>query len=94
MPNPNIDLSDYTLISIGDAAKILGISCKTARNWLSSEKFPIHTFRIGGRRMLRSVDLIRYVNRLGDAGQSQKIGAIGKEEQHIAIKKRGRPRKT
>ena len=94
MTHPNIDLSDYTLISISDAANILGISCKTARNWISSKKFPIHTVRIGGRRMLRSIDLIRYVNQLGDVVQPQNLGVVSKEAQLVTVKKRGRPRKT
>ena len=93
MRDPVLDLSDYSLISISAAAEILGISCKTARNWLSSNKFPIYTFRLGGRRMLRTQDLVRYVNQLTNF-EPQSAEFVKSHEKNITVKKKGRPRKT
>jgi predicted DNA-binding transcriptional regulator AlpA len=94
MNNVSLNLADYSLISIAEASAILGISCKTARNWLSSNKFPISTVRVGGRRMLRAMDLVTYVNQLTSPGQLQSLVDVKPQEQSNAYRKRGRPRKT
>ena len=53
------------LISIDTASLMLGISAKTCRNWLSADIFPIPTFRVGGRRMIKKRDVESYVENLG-----------------------------
>jgi predicted DNA-binding transcriptional regulator AlpA len=94
MNKSSLNLSDYSLISLVEASEVLGISCKTARNWLSSNKFPIKTVRVGGRRMLRAMDLVTYVNQLTSPGQLQSSVIVKSQEQSDAFRKRGRPRKT
>jgi len=53
------------LISLHTASLMLGISPKTGRNWVSADIFPVETFRVGGRRLLRQKDVENYVENLG-----------------------------
>jgi predicted DNA-binding transcriptional regulator AlpA len=94
MLDPLEKLMDCSLISITYAAQILGISCKTARNWLSAGKFPVQTVRIGGRRMLRSIDLIRYVNQLTDVDRPAYTVLNKSDVPSQLVKPKGRPRKS
>jgi hypothetical protein len=87
-------MSEILLVSLVEAGNSLGLAEKTSRNWSSSGKFPVPTFLIGGKRMVRVVDLKSYVDGLG-------VGATRIENVLPALdfttslpKKRGRPRKT
>ncbi|PIW07463.1 MAG: hypothetical protein COW39_13270, partial [Comamonadaceae bacterium CG17_big_fil_post_rev_8_21_14_2_50_60_13] len=44
-----------------EAGRRLGIAEKTARNWSSAGKFPVPTFLIGSKRMVRTEDLEKFV---------------------------------
>jgi hypothetical protein len=53
------------LLTIEVASGLLGICPKTARNWISEKRFPIATYRLNGRRMIRRSDLVNFVDSLG-----------------------------
>lgn len=81
------------LLTIREAAKLLCIAEKTARNWLTQGKFPVATFKIGARRVVRKIDLIKFIEGLGTfvgvhPALSVNEGAIFQQ------KKRGRHRKV
>ena len=81
------------LITIRDAAALLCIAEKTARNWLTQGKFPVETFKIGARRVVRKVDLLKFVDGLGTTvveptRPSMSQGLV------FQTKKGGRPRKV
>ena len=75
-------------ISLSEAALILGIAAKTARNWLSAGKFPIPTHRIGGKRLVRIEDIDSFVVNL--CGGTTHLALDGNIQQP---KRAGRPRK-
>jgi predicted DNA-binding transcriptional regulator AlpA len=74
------------LLSLEEACEQLGIAVKTARNLLSAGTFPIKTVRLGGRRMVVSADLARFIRSLTDDDTH--------ENEAPARRGRGRPRKT
>ena len=45
------------LVSIKDAAALLGINHKTVRNQVSLGKFPLSIVKIGGRSLFRVADI-------------------------------------
>lgn len=75
-------------ISLSEAAQVLGIAVKTARNWLSAGKFPIPTHRIGGKRLVRIEDIDSFVVTL--CGGATTLTMDGNIQQP---KRGGRPRK-
>jgi predicted DNA-binding transcriptional regulator AlpA len=75
-------------ISLSDAAQTLGIAAKTARNWLSAGKFPLPTYRIGGKRLVRIEDIDSFVVNL--CGGTPALALDGNIQQP---KRAGRPRK-
>lgn len=81
------------LVSVSEAARSLGIAEKTVRNWMSAGKFPIQTFRLGARRLVRRADLELFVTGLG-GGQSVSGLEPLRQADEITRKQRGRPRKT
>lgn len=54
-------LLSQLLISLAEAAVLIGIAPKTARNWLAQGRFPIPTVRVGGKRLVRVSDVEEYV---------------------------------
>lgn len=64
MYTPTLSLPRY-LARVSAIAPSLGISPKTARNWISAGKFPIRTFRLGGARVVRIADVEAFVAQLG-----------------------------
>lgn len=86
-------MENTLLVSVPEAARCLGIAEKTVRNWMSAGRFPIQTFRLGARRLVRRADLELFVQSLG-GGQSAPVV----ESELIPLtpvkKPRGRPRKT
>ena len=81
------------LLTIREASEMLCIAEKTARNWLTQGKFPVATFKIGARRVVRKNDLIRFIEGLGTLVGIPPVlsvngGAVFQQ------KKRGRPRKV
>lgn len=80
------------LISISEAARQLGIAEKTARNWISSDRFPVLTVRLGSRRMVRVIDLQEFVDGLG-ADRPPMVSDPISENREVRKKTRGRPRK-
>ncbi len=74
------------LISIDECAIALGVARQTVRNWLCTGTVQLPTVKIGGRRMVRSADLLRFVDSLGGASHPQQAAT--------AAPRRGRPRKA
>jgi len=58
-------MEESLLIGLELACSMLGICSKTGRNWISAKRFPVQTFRVGGRRLVRRRDLVDYVDSLG-----------------------------
>lgn len=81
------------LITIREAAKLLCIAEKTARNWLTQGKFPVQTFKIGARRVVRKNDLINFIEGLGTLVGIRPVLSVNGEAV-FQQKKRGRPRKV
>lgn len=52
------------LVSISDAAKILGIKPQTGRDWLWKNKFPVATVKINGKRLVPINLLNAYIDGL------------------------------
>lgn len=84
------------LVPFTEAGRLLGIAKQTARNWEVARKFPVPTFLLGAKRMVRTEDLEKYVASLGAGiSQTQNIQVPTPMRQSEVIKKRprGRPRK-
>jgi hypothetical protein len=81
------------LMAFTKAGTMLGISEKTARNWDSAGKFPVPTFLIGSRRMVRTQDLEKFVEELGGAMLKNEASPAGSLLAAGQKKRRGRPRK-
>ena len=81
------------LLTIREAAKLLCIAEKTARNWLTQGKFPVATFKIGARRVVRKIDLIKFIDGLGTFVGGHPVLSVN-DEAIFQQKKRGRPRKV
>ena len=81
------------LISVPEAARCLGIAEKTVRNWMSAGKFPVQTFRLGARRLVRRADLELFVSGLG-GGLSASVVDVAPIPVALIKQPRGRPRKT
>lgn len=52
------------LLSLGQAATKLGISEKTAHNWVHLKRFPVKTVKLGDRRMVPARLLDQFIERL------------------------------
>jgi excisionase family DNA binding protein len=61
MLNTSVKLDRRLTISISEAAHLLGVKSKTIYNQLSAGSCPLPTFKFGGRRLIRVVDLIQLV---------------------------------
>lgn len=81
------------LVPLVEAAQLLGIAEKTARNWTSAGKFPVKTFLIGSKRMVRVADLEQFVASLGCVGAQQVLTTAAMTNDSLR-RPRGRPRKT
>jgi Helix-turn-helix domain len=81
------------LLTIREAAKLLCIAEKTARNWLTQGKFPVATFKIGARRVVRKIDLVKFIEGLGAFVGVHPVLSVT-EGAIVQQKKRGRPRKV
>ncbi len=86
-------MSRALLIPYLEGARTIGIANQTAKNWLSAGRFPIATFLIGRKRMVRVSDLEAFVAGLGE---QPRVPAISVLSAHVVpVKKtRGRPRKS
>lgn len=86
-------MSTVLLISYLEVAHKLGIANQTAKNWHTAGKFPIPTFLLGRRRMVRVSDLEAFVDSLGEKpsqfGSLQIVAPIAPTK-----RPRGRPRKN
>lgn len=49
------------LVSITEAAGLLAIEPDTARKWIGTGRFPVPTYKLGRRRMIRYDELRAYV---------------------------------
>ncbi|WP_424216760.1 TOBE domain-containing protein (plasmid) [Streptomyces sp. BI20] len=56
-------MKSYT---IGEAARLLGVSVDTARRWADGERFPVH--REGGKRFVNGADLAAFCVRVAQEG--------------------------
>lgn len=75
-------------ISLAEASATLGIAVKTARNWLSAGKFPLPTYRLGGKRVVRVDDIESFISTFCGVPSVLTV-----DVQHTATKRGGRPRK-
>lgn len=84
------------LVCLDEAAAILGIAPKTARNWLSQGRFPTPTVKVGGKRLVRLSDLEAFVAGLVPAPVLGTVNTIdnGKVDQPQIKRGRGRPPKA
>lgn len=90
---PGKAMSTALLIPYLEGARTIGIANQTAKNWLSAGRFPVATFLIGRRRMIRVSDLEAFVAGLGE----QPREAVGPELAPPVVelkRSRGRPRKS
>lgn len=55
------------LLSIPDAARVLGISHQKIKNDLLLGRFPVPTVKIGSRRLVPAIDLASYLDSLTTA---------------------------
>ena len=80
------------LISVDECATALGVAQQTVRNWLCTGTVQLPTVKIGGRRMVRTADLISFVDALGSQGTQQQdpVPAVAP----AAPRRPGRPRKA
>jgi hypothetical protein len=84
------------LVPFTEAGRRLGIAVKTVRNWDSAGKFPVPTFLIGSRRMVRTKDLEKFVEGLGGGSLllTPKPEPTALQVADVKVGKlRGRPRK-
>lgn len=80
------------LLSLDAAAQCLSLAEKTIRKWLSDGTCPFQTVKIGGRRLVRRVDLEKFVNELGSDPSEKPTAEISVGPN---LKRgRGRPRNT
>jgi predicted DNA-binding transcriptional regulator AlpA len=82
------------LINLEEAAQLLGIAKKTARNWRSAGKFPVESFRIGARRMVRVADIEEFVKSLGAVEKQGVTTPVPQFANDTTHRRRGRPRKA
>jgi predicted DNA-binding transcriptional regulator AlpA len=52
------------LVTIDEAAHVLGVSPKTLRNKLSLGAFPLKTVKLGGRRLFKLVEIESLIDSL------------------------------
>ena len=82
------------LVPFIDAARQLSIPEKTARNWNYLGKFPVPTFRIGSKRMVRASDIEAFVAGLATNICPSNLSPVEVPKDTALIRPRGRPRKT
>ncbi len=90
---PGRAMSTALLIPYLEGARTIGIANQTAKNWLSAGRFPVATFLIGRRRMIRVSDLEAFVAGLGEPPRK----TVGSEPAPPVVelkRNRGRPRKS
>lgn len=86
-------MGETLMVSFIEGTTQIGIAEKTGRNWLTAGKFPIPTFLIGSRRMIRVSDLEEFVEGLGSK-ISQPVADIAVPPDTETKRRRGRPRKA
>jgi excisionase family DNA binding protein len=57
------------LLTTGQAARALGVSLQTVKNWAEAGHFPL--VRLGGRHLVHRDDLLAYLERLGAEQRQQ-----------------------
>jgi excisionase family DNA binding protein len=103
---PRIEIQDSSqqreqkplLISIDDCAIALGVAKQTIRNWLSTGKVQLPTVKVGGRRLVRTSDLLAWVDSLAPSHPTA-APATDATPQPVPApaprqRRRGRPRKA
>lgn len=81
------------LVSVRDAAKLLGISEKTIRNQCSAGTFPLSTVKIGGRQLFRMLDITELVYGRQDVRSVLRSATLPVATPQVR-RGRGRPRKA
>ena len=84
------------LVPFTEAGRLLGLAKQTARNWEAARKFPVPTFLLGAKRMVRTEDLEKYVSSLGAAMSQPLTSCLRTPKRASEVEKkrpRGRPRK-
>lgn len=81
-------------LTIREAASVLCIAEKTARNWMTQGKFPIPTFKIQSRRVVRLADLVHYADALGNSPMPSELITSSEAAVQPLAKRRGRPRRV
>jgi excisionase family DNA binding protein len=88
------------LMSVEEAAYSLGLAPSTLKNWIHFQRVPFPTYKLGGRRLIRTVDLEAFVASLADTPSSLADApevpapAPAPAESAPAPKRRGRPRNS
>jgi hypothetical protein len=85
-------MSKILLASFIEVGLSIGIAEQTSRNWVSAGKFPIPTFLIGRKRMVRVADVEAFVDGLGKKPTDLE-GTDSVPLCYAQKSKRGRPRK-
>lgn len=50
------------LITVAEAAHVIGVGAKTVRNQLTLGQFPINSVKVGGRRFFRLADVAAFLD--------------------------------
>lgn len=90
---PGRAMSTALLIPYLEGARTIGIANQTAKNWLSAGRFPVATFLIGRRRMVRVSDLEAFVAGLGEPPRETVCSKVAPSAVELK-RSRGRPRKS
>lgn len=53
------------LIGVVDAGRCLCFAAQTTRNKLAAGQFPVQTFLLGGKRVVKKIDLALFLDSLG-----------------------------
>lgn len=80
------------LITITEAAGIVGNHVSTWYFWMSNGLMPVPTITIGNSRRIRLIDLCTYLDAQASASGPAKAGPLNKDGS--PRKKQGRPRKV
>lgn len=70
------------LIGVVDAGRCLCFAAQTTRNKLAAGQFPVQTFLLGGKRVVKKIDLALFLDSLGCSGLISPDTPIGGKSIH------------
>lgn len=87
-------MSENSLVSFKNAGARLSLAEKTARNWLWLGKFPVPTYKIGRKLVVKASEPDEYIDRLVPSSIPSAVPAIeAKPPTAVAPKRAGRSTK-